>query len=167
MSAPKNLEDCYTHELADHWSANEQMGAILPEMAEAATDETLKKRLSDAAEHIKQNTAQVKALLDDCGVHGKEHCKGMEGLVAEARKHALDAGIEDGAVRDAVLIAQYQRMCHYGICGFGTAKAFAQAIGKQDHVDKLDELTSSIYDTDENFTAIATSGVNEDALASA
>ena len=91
MSAPKNLTDCYTHELQDNWSANDQMAKCVRELADATKDEKLKQRLTKSAEGIDKHTETVKSLLDDCGVSEKEHCKGMEGLVKEAKKHALEA----------------------------------------------------------------------------
>lgn len=160
MSAPKNLTDCYTGELADNWSANEQMHAVVTKMAKAASDKKLAKRLQKAADGISKHTETIKKLLKDCDVSEKEHCKGMEGLVKEAKKHALEANIKDDDVRDVMIVAQYQRMCHYGICGFGTAKAFAEALGKDDHVKKLDSITADIYDTDENMTDLAERSVN-------
>jgi len=160
MSAPKNLNDCYTEELADLWSANDQMEKVVRDLAEKASSDKLKTKLEKGAKGIAKHTETIKSLLDDCGVDEKEHCKGMEGLVKEARKHALEADIEDGDVRDVVIISQYQRMCHYGICGFGTTKAFADALGKSDHVAKLDEITEDIYDTDENLSDLAERSVN-------
>lgn len=160
MSAPANLKDCYTEELADLWSANDQMEKVVRDLAARASDAKLKAKLEKGAEGIARHTETIRELLDDCGVSEKEHCKGMEGLVKEARKHALDAGIEDGDVRDVVIIAQYQRMCHYGICGFGTSKAFAKALGKNEHVEKLDAITGDIYDADENLSDLAERSVN-------
>ena len=160
MSAPSNLEECYTEELADLWSANEQMLEVVCELAEAARDEDLTLRLEKSTEGIERHTQTIRNLLEECGEDSKEHCKGMEGLVKEARKHALDEEFEDDDVRDVVIVAQYQRMCHYGICGFGTAKAFAKALGKSDHVDKLDEITNDIYGADENMTDLAERSVN-------
>ena len=69
------------------------------------------------------------------GKVGKERCKGMEGLVAEAKKHALDEELEP-SMRDLVIIAQYQRMSHYGLAGFGTAAAYAAALGEKRWRDK-------------------------------
>lgn len=155
MSAPKNLKDCYTHELQDNWSANEQMEQIVRKFADTTQDSGLSERLKKSADGIRKHTETIKSLLQDCGVSEKEHCKGMEGLVKEATKHVLEADISDSDVRDVVLIAQYQRMCHYGICGFGTAKAFAEALGKSDHVTKLDQITAEVYQSDENMTDIA------------
>ncbi|WP_343344889.1 ferritin-like domain-containing protein [Sphingomicrobium sp. XHP0239] len=163
MSAPKNLNDCYTHELQDNWSAKEQMEKCVRKMAGKTSDSKLKSRLEKSADGIAKHTETIKSLLDDCGISEKEHCKGMEGLVSEAKKHAIDADISDGDVRDVVIIAQYQRMCHYGICGFGTAKAFAEALGKKDHVTKLDQLTADTYQADENMSDLAERSVNLDA----
>ena len=160
MSAPKNLTDCYTEELADNWSANDQMTKIVKQMADKAGDKKLSDRLSKAAEGIEKHTQTIKQLLDDCGESEKEHCKGMEGLVKEAKKHALEADISDSDVRDVVMITQYQRMCHYGIAGLGSAKAFAEALGKSDHVSKLDQIVSDIYDADENMTDLAERSIN-------
>ncbi|MEN3972484.1 ferritin-like domain-containing protein [Sphingomicrobium sp. XHP0235] len=160
MSAPKNLEDCLVHELKDNWSANDQMRRILVDMAHAASDAKLKERLQETIDGIPDNNDVIENILSDMGQSGKEHCKGMEGLVAEAKKHAIDADISDTDVRDVIIVAQYQRMAHYGICGFGTAKAFAEALGKSDVAAKLDELTASIYRADENMTDLAERSVN-------
>ncbi|WP_034922688.1 ferritin-like domain-containing protein [Erythrobacter sp. SD-21] len=163
MSAPANLSDCYTEELADLWSANDQMTKVVRDLADAAQDRSLTDRLSRAADGIEKHTKTLKSLLKECGESEKEHCKGMEGLVKEARKHALEADIEDADVRDVLIVAQYQRMCHYGIAGFGTAKAFAEALGNKDHATKLDTITSEIYDADENMTDLAERSINLEA----
>ena len=160
MSAPENLEDCYTEELADNWSANDQMREIVTQLAEAASDKKLKTRLQKAVTGIEKHTKTIQALLKELGEDSPEHCKGMEGLVKEAKKHALDAKIKDEAVRDVVIVAQYQRMCHYGICGIGTAKAFAEALGRKDHAKKLDTVLAEIYGADENMTDLAERSVN-------
>ena len=160
MSAPANLKDCYVEELADSWSANDQMEKVVRKLADAAGDQKLASRLKKSAEGINKHTQTIKQLLDDLGEKQKEHCKGMEGLVAEAKKHALEADIKDKDVRDVLIISQYQRMCHYGICGFGTAKAFAKALGKDDHVKKLEKVTDEIYDADQNMTDLAEKSVN-------
>ena len=165
MSAPKNLEDCYVEELADNWSANDQMLKMVGQLADKASDPKLKERLKKAAEGIKAHTAALQELLKDCGESEKEHCKGMEGLVKEAKKPVIDADIEDDDVRDVIIVSQYQRMCHYGICGFGTAKAFAEALGKKEHVAKLDKMTAEIYGADENMTDLAERSVNLQAKA--
>lgn len=160
MSTPENLEDVYAEELADNWSANDQMQKAVKQMAEVAGDDKLRQRLEKAVQGIQKHTETIKQLLDDLGEDEPEHCKGMEGLVKEATKHAIDADIEDDDVRDVVIITQYQRMCHYGLAGLGSAKAFAEALGKQDHAEKLDQIVADIYSADENMTDLAERSVN-------
>ncbi|MDN4634126.1 DUF892 family protein [Sphingomonas sp. PsM26] len=90
----------------------------------------------------------------------KEHCKGMEGLVAEATKHVLEEGPDKGPLLDVMIIAQYQRMTHYGIAGFGTAAAYAEALGLKADTKKLKDATKDIYGGDEYMTKLAESTVN-------
>lgn len=162
MSKSENLSDLYTEELQDLWSANDQMKSVVEKMAEAAVDTKLADRFKRSAAGIQKHTDLLKSLVEDLGESGKDHCKGMEGLVAEAKKHALEAGLE-GPVRDVALIAQYQRMCHYGIAGFGTAKAFAKALGHEDHVSKLDAAVDAIYESDQYMTDLAEHSKNLEA----
>ncbi|WP_265530156.1 YciE/YciF ferroxidase family protein [Sphingomicrobium marinum] len=161
MSAPSNLKDCYVHELKDLISANDQMAKILPELHDAATNEGLKKHLKKSLDGIEKHTGTTEQLLEDMGESGKKHCKGMEGLVKEAKKHAIEEAPHYNAVQDVVILAQYQRLCHYGICGFGTSKAFAEGLGKDDHVKKLDQITADIYWSDEEMTKLAENCIND------
>ena len=165
MSAPKNLSDCYTHELKDLISANDQMKSVTKELHEAATNDRLKTHLKSTLDAIEKHTSSIEGLLEDCGESGKEHCKGMEGLCKEARKHALEEAPHLNTVQDVVILSQYQRLCHYGICGFGTAAGLAEALGKSDHVSKLDTITSDVYKSDDCMTEVAEACVNEAAAA--
>ena len=70
---------------------------------------------------------------------------------------------EKGPVMDAQIIAQYQRMAHYGIAGFGTAAAYAGALGLKPAVKALDLATKEIYGGDEYSTRLAEATVNIDA----
>ncbi|WGM47221.1 Protein YciF [Brevundimonas sp. NIBR10] len=161
MSTPEDLKDLYTDELKDLWSANDQMQRVLKKIAPKASDPSLKDMLSKSVEGISKHTELLKELLagQDEKV-SKEHCKGMEGLVAEATKHVLEEGPEKGPVLDAMIIAQYQRMSHYGIAGFGTAAAFAAGSGLKADDKKLKAATKDIYESDEYMTKLAELTVN-------
>lgn len=164
MSAPENLNDLYTGELADLWSANDQMQKTVKKLISKASDEALKEMLTKSQEGIQAHTDVLKQLLAESGEKvKKEHCKGMEGLVAEAIKHTTEEAPEKGPVLDAVIIAQYQRMTHYGIAGFGTAASFAGTLGLTDAKKELDRLTKETYGGDEYMTKLAETTVNIDA----
>lgn len=164
MPGSNSLKDLYIEELQDLRSANDQMKEVVGKMADAASDDTLAERFRRSAEGIQKHSDMLRQLADEAGGQGgKEHCKGMEGLVAEARKHGLEAGLE-GAVRDVALIAQYQRMCHYGLAGFGTARAYAQALGLDDAASKLEAAVEHISSSDEYMSELAERSKNLEAV---
>lgn len=166
MSAPENLTDLYTGELQDLWSANDQMAKAVKKMASKVSDSALKDMLTKSQEGISEHTQILKDLLEESDEKvKKEHCKGMEGLVAEAIKHTTEEAPDKGPVLDAVVIAQFQRMSHYGIAGFGTAAAFAEALGLKKAVKALNKATKDIYGSDEYLTKLAETNVNIDAKA--
>ena len=164
MSAPENLMDLYTGEVQDLWSANDQMSRVLKTLTAKVSDAALKDMLVKSQAGIAQHTEMLKSLLEESGEKvKKEHCKGMEGLVAEAVKHSTEEAPDKGPVLDAVIIAQYQRMSHYGIAGFGTAASFAGTLKLKDAQKRLKQTTKEIYCGDEYMTKLAETTVNIDA----
>ena len=165
MSELANLSDVYVNELKDLWSANDQMARAVKKMSPKATHPKLKQMLDASQKGIAGHTELLKTLI---GSHdakvSKDHCKGMEGLVAEALKHTIEEAPEKGPVLDAVIIAQYQRMTHYGITGFGTAAAFSNALKLQDDNKKLKAAVKDMYLADELMTELAEAAVNADAV---
>ena len=164
MSAPESLSEIYTDELKDLWSANDQMARALKKIARKATDESLRGLLAEAPDGIAEHTALLKRLIESHDEKvSKEHCKGMEGLCAEALKHTVEEAPDKGPLLDVLIITQFQRMTHYGIAGFGTAAALAKALGHDDDADDLSAAVAEMYDTDELMSDVAEQAVNEDA----
>ena len=161
MSAPEDLKEIYTDELKDLWSANDQMQRCLKKVAAKASDADLKTMLTTSQEGIAKHTEVLKELIaaNDEKV-SKEHCKGMEGLVAEATKHTGEEAPKKGPLLDTIIIAQYQRMTHYGIAGFGTAAAYAKALGLKDDWKKLESAVKEIYGGDEYGSKLAETAVS-------
>ncbi|MBX9932425.1 MAG: DUF892 family protein [Methylobacterium sp.] len=156
MSAPSSLKDVYLDELKDNWSANDQMARTTQELTKQASDGKLKQMLESSVEGINKHTGMLKSLIEQSGGQVEpEHCKGMEGLVKEARKHVLEEAPQDAKLRDVTIVAQYQRMAHYGLAGFGTAAAYAKALGKSDDEAKLKQAVSEIYKADEFASHLA------------
>ena len=162
MSEITSLSDLYVDELKDLWSANDQMVRALRKIAPKATNSKLKQMLESSQEGIAEHTNLLKALIaNQDGEVSKEHCKGMEGLVSEAIKHTLDDGPDEGPVLDAAIIAQYQRMTHYGITGFGTVAAFSKALKLDDDNMQLKAAVKDMYVADDLMTELAEAAVNE------
>ena len=165
MPTISNLSDVYVNELKDLWSASSQMARAVKKMTPKATHPKLKQMLQDTQADIAGQLALLKTLT---GQHGakvsKEHCKGMEGLASEALKHTLEEAPAKGPVLDAVIIAQYQRMTHYGITGFGTAAAFSNALKLKQDNKQLKAAVKAMYRADKLMTELAEAAVNADAV---
>jgi ferritin-like metal-binding protein YciE len=163
--ALNSLKDVYIDQLQDLYSACKQSLDATVQLGRAASDDALQRALNDGASGISRGMDQIASL---CAEHGAsptgEHCKGMEGLVKEAEAHAIEGDFGDDAARDAMIIAQYQRMAHYAIAGYGTARAFANRLGHDGDAAVLEECLENTRDGDRRMTEIARGGVNAAAV---
>ncbi len=157
-----NLKDVYHDQLQDLYSACKQSMEVTTELGRAAKNDELQRALNDAVQGIADGMEKIAELCNDHGIDPNgEHCKGMEGLVKEARAHGLDDSITDADARDAMIITQYQRMAHYAIAGYGCLRAFANRLGLDGDGAVLSDCLDASYDGDRRMTDIATGGVNE------
>lgn len=164
MAKAETLKDYYLALLADTVSANEQMEDRVKDLHKIATHPSLSAMLEKTLTAIPVHNDKLKQLIDSHGgKRHEEHCKGMEGIAAEAKEHAIKLKTDDDAVRDAAIIHAMQQMSHYGIAGYGTAAAMADAIGATQDAATLRADLKSIYQADEYLTLIAEEQVNVEA----
>jgi ferritin-like metal-binding protein YciE len=88
----------------------------------------------------------------------------MEGLIKEGEEYVKAGGDRD--VRDAGLIGAAQRVEHYEIAGYGTARTLASRLGESEAADKLQATLDEEAEADSKLTDIAESEVNPEAAAS-
>ena len=155
------LKDLYLDQLKDIYSACKQSMPVVTELGRNATSRELSEALIAGNNGIARG---MEVLAEICNSHGTdptgEHCKGMEGLVLEARKHAVEASIGDDDVRDAAIITQYQRLTHYAIAGYGCLRSFANRLELDGDAAKLQECLDQTREGDQHMTRIAEGGVN-------
>lgn len=158
------LEDLYLEQLKDIYSANKQALDVTKDMAQAATDKELVDALEAGAAGIGTGISALEKIADRHEENiGGAHCKGMEGLVKEARAHALEKTFGEEATRDAMIITQYQRLVHYAIAGYGCLAAFADRLELDQDVTALKDCLDASYDGDRTMTQLATGGINKNA----
>ncbi|MBE3640025.1 YciE/YciF ferroxidase family protein [Mangrovicoccus algicola] len=159
--ALNSLKDVYLDQLQDLHSANDQAAEATVALARAATDPELIRALEDGVNGIAEGLERTAEL---CGGHGVEptgeHCRGMEGLSAEAIAHGVDAAFGDPAARDAMIIAQYQRMVHYAVAGYGCLVAYANRLGLHGDAAALSACLDHTLSGDARMTRIAQTRVN-------
>lgn len=158
----RNLHDLYLDQLKDLYSACTQSQPVTTELARAATNQELADALKAGADGIGKGKDILADLCKRHDISPKgEHCKGMEGLVTEARKHGLEADFGDDDTRDAAIITQYQRLTHYAIAGYGCVHTFAKRLGYDDDAAALKDCLDSTRGGDVHMSKIAEGGVNK------
>jgi ferritin-like metal-binding protein YciE len=169
-----NLRDLLEHEIEDLYSAEEQIIAALPKMVEQSSNPALKQALQEHLEVTKQQKDRldkVKKLLANGEpakepgwlekIFGGTTCKGTEGLIKEG-EHLMKQPME-AEVKDAAIIASAQKIEHYEICGYGTARAYAMQLELSEVEALLTETLNEEYEADDNLTALAFFDVNLEA----
>ena len=159
---PHSLRDLYIEELRDLYSAEQQIIDALPQLASAATSPDLERAF---AEHLEQTTVhreRLDLILKSLNVQpGGHHCEGMAGLIKEGRERLRQDS--PSAVKDAALISTAQRVEHYEIAGYGTARTYARLLGDWEGERLLQQTLDEEGATDHRLTDLATSGINQDA----
>lgn len=158
-----SLRDLYIEELRDLHNAETQLVKALPKMAEAASDSQLKAAFTT---HLGQTRVHVNRLEEIFHQLGEkpigETCQAMKGLIEEG-KLMIDAD-GDKTVRDAGLIGAAQRVEHYEMAGYGTARALAERLGESSAAEILQQTLEEEREADQCLTDIAETGVNQHAM---
>jgi len=150
----ESLRDLYLEELRDLYSAENQLIAALPKMAEAASDQHLKQAFLDHLEQTKTHAARLERIFETLGLKPTgETCQAMEGLVKEGAQMIKAHG--DAVVRDSGLIGAAQRVEHYEMAGYGTARSLAERLGEDEAADLLQETLDEEGEADHLLTEIA------------
>lgn len=158
------LEDLLHHELKDLYSAEKQLTKALPRMARAADNAELRKGFELHLEQTRGHVNRLEKIAQDLGKSlGRHKCKAMEGFIEEGAELISEEANED--VRDAGLIGAAQRVEHYEIAGYGTARALARRLGFEEAADLLQQTLEEEKETDMKLTELARSMVNEAAAA--
>jgi ferritin-like metal-binding protein YciE len=162
MSSINTLHDLLIDELKDLLYAENQLVKALPKMAKAATDPNLKAAFTDHLAETKGHVERLSQALESLGAPAKgKTCHAMVGLVEEGGEAIDTKG--PAAIRDANLIGAAQRVEHYEMAAYGTAKAFAKALNEKKIVDLLQATLDEEGAANDKLTSISGT-VNTDAL---
>jgi ferritin-like metal-binding protein YciE len=163
-----SLNDVFEDQLGDLYDAEKQLIEALPKVAQAAHADELRKALETHLDETRGHVERLEQIFGDLGIPApSEHCEAMEGLLREGDQIVLATG--DPAAKDAALIAACQRVEHYEISGYGTARTLARELGHDDAASTLDKTLDEESHADALLTKIATggmlrSGVNKEAM---
>lgn len=178
-----NLKDLLKHEILDLYSAEEQIIEAMPAMIDKTQNANLRKALQQhlkITEEQKKRLDKVKQLISEeegeqaegkerkgffsrlfGGTNEKEKCKGMEGLIDEGEK-IMSEDISPEAL-DAAIIASAQKIEHYEISGYGTARAYAKELKLKEVERLLEQTLNEEYEADDRLTELAVGKLNVEA----
>jgi ferritin-like metal-binding protein YciE len=156
------LGELLVDQLKDLYSAENQIIKALPKMAKAATSPDLKRAFERHLEETRRQVDRLNQIGETLGVKltGKK-CKGMEGLIEEG-KEVIEEGFEED-VLDAGLIGAAQKVEHYEIAGYGTARTHAEMLGHSKVARLLQQTLDEEGAADKKLTQLAESVVNVEA----
>jgi ferritin-like metal-binding protein YciE len=150
----ETLQELLVDELKDLYSAEKQIVKALPKLAKAASTTELHDALMS---HLEETKGQVDRLEKIAELVGKKltgkTCVGMKGVLEEGSE-VLDE-TEEGTVRDAALIAASQRVEHYEIAGYGSARDFANTLDLSEVAALLEETLEEEKEADKKLTSIS------------
>jgi ferritin-like metal-binding protein YciE len=156
-SSLNTLKDLLIEQTRDLYNAETQYRAMLPAMLSSATDEELRKEITDITELVDANLSWLEHACTHLNVEpAGVTCEAMRGLIREARDTVGKYG--DPYVIDAALIANAQRIAHYQIAGYGTARQFAKVLGEDRVADIFGDLVRHAGNVDQRLTKVATGG---------
>jgi ferritin-like metal-binding protein YciE len=159
------MQELLLDELKDLYSAEKQIVRALPKLAKASTSPELQQVL---LQHLEETKGQVARLEQISQILGKKltgkSCAGMKGVLEEGSEVLKDT--DKGDLRDAALIAASQRVEHYEMAGYGSARDFAKQLGLSDVAQLLDETLAEEKTADKLLTSIARTVNKEAARAS-
>jgi len=158
----QSLHELYVDELKDLYSAEKQIVKALPKMVKNATNPELKEAFSNHLDETQGHVARLEKVFQMLGEKaGGKKCKGMEGLIEEA-KELLDEDASD-EVLDAGMISKAQHVEHYEMAGYGTVRTYAEQLGYADQAKLLQQTLDEEGKANELLTQIAESSVNLEA----
>jgi ferritin-like metal-binding protein YciE len=156
------MDDLFYALLDDVYSAEKELLKALPGLAMKSTNKTLRQAFADHRDETEEHVRRLEKVFGAIGKtpRGKV-CEAVLSIIAEGQQ-VIDE-VEDGAVRDAGILAAAQVAEHYQIARYETLRAWAELLGEDEIVELLSDTLEEEKHTDELLLWIAEGGVNESA----
>jgi ferritin-like metal-binding protein YciE len=143
-------------DLQDLYQAETEQARQLAQLTSEANSEELRTALQQHASETQQHVLRLQQVLEMIGETpggAGEVPLGVQGLASEARKKGEQ--VQDPILKDLALIAAAQKMEHYEIACYGTARAMARTAGMDEAVRLLQTTLDEEEATDKRLTDIA------------
>jgi len=152
----ETLQELFVEQIRDIYDAEKQLVKALPKLAKAAENEDLAEGLRNHLQETQGHVSRLEEVFSLLGIPAKgKACKAMKGLVEEGAEAIEEE--EKGAVRDLAMIAAAQRVEHYEISAYGTARTLAEHLNMDDAAGLLQQTENEEKEADSKLTKVAIS----------
>ena len=156
------LQKLLTNELQDLYDAEQQLVKAIPKMIEAANSSELQEALKEHLSVTQNQVTRLEEIFSELGEKAqKKPCKGMAGIISEGQE-MIGEDLEE-ATMDAAIISAAQKVEHYEIASYGTARTLAQTLGNNAVAELLEETLEEEKEADRLLTEIAEASINVEA----
>lgn len=153
------LEELLADELKDLYSAENQLVKALPKIAKAVDSPDLRSVFEDHLKQTRKHVERLERICEKLEINpGGRKCVGMEGLIEEGTEILHSEGETEPL--EAGVIGAAQRVEHYEIAAYGTARAHARQLGFIEIANLLDKTLQEEKQADDRLTQIAENQVN-------
>jgi len=161
----ETMDDFFEHTIQDMYSAEKQALEAMPQLVKRVQSEQLRQALQVHQRESESQVTRLEQIAKQLGIDPDgETCMAMQGLVEEAQD--LLSQLEDGPLADAAIIGAAQKMEHYEIASYGTARTLALQSGHHQIANLLETTLREEKAADAKLTIIATKTVNPQAVLS-
>lgn len=151
----ESLQQLFIEECQDLYSAEQQILKALPKMIEKCASIQLRDAFQQHLQQTRNQVSRLDRIFDQIPKVDRDDkkCKGMEGIIKDGEEIVkADAEPE---VRDAGMISAAQHVEHYEIAGYGSARTYAQLLGKHEWARLLQETLDEEKETDRKLNSLA------------
>jgi ferritin-like metal-binding protein YciE len=162
----ENMEELFLAEIEDLYDCEKRLTKALPKMAKASTSLQLRQAFES---HLLETEGHLQRLEKVFSAMGKEPkaetCQAIKGLIEEGED--MISNTDQSPLRDAGIIAAANRVEHYEMAAYGSARTFAQILGLSSAVSLLEQTLKEEKMADKKLTQLAETMINNEALRSA
>ena len=148
------LNTLLQEEIKDLYDAEKRLVRALPKMAKAANSEELRSAIQEHLDITRTQVERLDQVFELLDMKPKtKTCNGMKGIIEEGEE-TLQRDAED-ALMDAAIIAAAQRVEHYEMAAYASARTIAEHLGNQEVADLLQQTWDEENEADEKLSQIA------------
>ncbi|MCU7496785.1 MAG: ferritin-like domain-containing protein [Ignavibacteria bacterium] len=161
--AIKSMHDLLVDSVKDIYYAEKQVLKTMPRMIKKISSNNVKKAFEQHSKETEKQIARLEKVFKELNMTPKaKKCPAIDGIIQEG-KEVMDE-ISDPNVMDAAVIGFAQKIEHYEITSYGTARTFANHLGMNKLASLLQNTLDEEYATDDKLTQMAQSEVNVEAV---